>query len=801
MLSCTMSDFIPLATARNLNAANADLENLVGTMDLSITPDVTPIINASVPAPVDCQSRPTSEYLAPAVPASAVRRASYPEPNHSSSANLSVETITSSTSSQPLRRASGSAITHQVAAWPPVAPVNNPTSSSQNDPILAAILPIRERTRTSSSTSSVPPSAFNRKQLTSDANEAVPSLTLKTLRATRGHVLQKAKYYGDLDREAKNAELALRNRKMSCDDGNRTGLAPPVRTRPVSFSGVDAEKERDGLMPPVDVVTDIPEELRNILVQRSSLDIPESTQDISKDDASVVALPSSDVPTPTTGTTGTTQEFVYTGVDAASQEVKQHIKAAPSLAHSSEYSLCQDFSSYDEVSKPGLAPSKQPELAPVASSADVFLENPPIKTRPTHKVQSSVISVESAASYCVVTQHPELPSIPPLVIHGRHSSVESTGLSADDTFSFASKPFPGVIRAGHRRTKSVMSVSPEPSRRNVNRGSRGNGDSRLSFSALARPDMGDKMFSSGLPDIMASPISHRSFDLTASEPTSPVSPDTGFTSSESFFDSPRHRVSSSSTTVASVFGLGAGEKGSKGNLFGPQRPMSLVSNFTDTSMLSDEGSRTTLECLDGERISSKVLDQLSPCDLNKRKRVVAKRNALPSFEPPTKELAPKPTIDLNVVDKLLNAEIATASTGLLKSRSLGHRRARTVLSRPLTINVEPIHEGQEDLPGLYHSHSRSRGSSSTSAAVSSQVDSSDSAVAIAEADPETTMVLRRYYTLQREAQSEIDQSRQLWEDTAFSADELSGKRLFAPLVLILIIIFSQLSNPQSNPTK
>lgn len=729
-------------------------------MDLSVTPDVTPVVEASLPAPND-QSRPTSEYLVPAVPAAGSRRTSYPGETSADDTNSALD--------RPLRRASGSAILHQVAAWPPVAPVHNPTSSSQNDPILTTIVPIRQRTRTSSSTSSAPPSAFNRLQSNASVNDEIPSLTLKTLRATRGHVKQKAQFYGDLDREAKNAELTMRARKSSGDDGSSRHLAVPVRTRPVSFSGTDAQKETEGLMPPVDIVTDIPEELRDILVQRSSIAMPEPASP--KEEKPTAALPE-DVPTPTSTSQESPQEFVYTGVDAPLQDAKQHTKAVPSVARSSEYSFCQEFSSYDEVSKAETTPRKPAE--PVVPVTDVFLGTP--VARPTHKVEPSVASVESMESYCMVTKRPALPLIPALVMHGRHSSVESTGLSADDTFSLSPKPLTGAIRPGHRRTRSVVSTSCGPSRRNINRGLGSSGDSRFSFSALSQQDVGDKMVSPGLPDILASPITNCSFDLTASEPTSPVSP-AGFTSSESLFDSPHHRLLSS-TTVGSLFGLDAGEKASKGNLFGPQRPISIVSNFTDTSVISDNGSRSMLECLDGERISSKILDQLSPCDPTKRKRVAAKRNALPSFDPPTKEeLSSKATIDLNIVDRMLAAEIATASADLPKTRSLGHRRARTVLSRPLTINVEPIHETQEDLPGLSHSPSRSRGSSSTSAAMSSQVDSNDSVIAIADAEPETRMVLRRYYTFQREAQSELDHSRQLWEDTAFSADELSGKQL------------------------
>lgn len=767
------------ATICVLNGANAELQDLIGTMDLSTTPNVTPVIEATTPEPNEYRSRPASEYLAPAPN---VRRASYPEQDQSLVSEKSIEGP-SSTLAQPLRRASGSAITQQVAAWPPVATAHSPTSPSQNDPILAALAPVRQRKRTSSSTSSNPPSAFNRLPSNASANEVIPSLTLKTLRATHGNVKQKAKYYGDLDREAKNAEIALRSRKTSYDDGNTTRLVPSVRVRPVSFSGIDASKERDEAMASVDVVTDIPEELSNILAQQTSIASPKSTAAQNEDDT--ITLPA-DIPTTTTSNiTGVTQEstpFVYTGVDASTQVIKQHTKAVPSLAHSSDYSFCREFSSYDEVNKAEVEPPTQPKTAALsAPSTNVFLQSPPAQPRLTHKSETSVASVESVGSYCVVTQRPTLPPIPPLVLHGRQSSVESTGLSMDDTFAFASKPslepshsLTGAIRPGHRRTRSVISVNTGASRRHGNRGSTGSQESKISFSPFPRPEMSDRSFSPGLPSIMASPISHRSFDLTASEPTSPVSPNTGFTSSDSLFDSPHNRLSSS-TTVGSLFGVDAGQKGSKGNLFGPQKPASLISDQTDTSIVSDNGSRPTLECFDGERISSKVLDQLSPCDPSKRKRLVARRNGIPSFEPPTKEeTSSKAAIDLDVVDKMLAAEIATASTNLPKSRSLGHRRARTVLSRPLTINVDPIHEGQEDLPGLSHSPSRSRGSSSTSAAISSQNDSSDSAVAIAEPQPETGMVLRRYYTFQREVQQELDHSRQLWEDTAFSADELSA---------------------------
>jgi len=207
--------------------------------------------------------------------------------------------------------------------------------------------------------------------------------------------------------------------------------------------------------------------------------------------------------------------------------------------------------------------------------------------------------------------------------------------------------------------------------------------------------------------------------------------------------------------------------------------MSIVSNFSEASPRSDNGSHTTLECFDGEKVSSKVLDQLSPCDQNKRKRVVPKRSAIPNFEHPIKDDgSSSKTIDLNIIDKLLAQEIAAASADRSKPRSLGHRKGKSTLPRPLTIAVESIREVQEDLPALYHSPSRSRGSSSTSGAGSTQVDHGDASVAIVEAEPETGMVLRRYYTLQREAQEEIQHSRQLWEDTPFSTDELSGKEIY-----------------------
>jgi hypothetical protein len=497
-------------------------------------------------------------------------------------------------------------------------------------------------------------------------------------------------------------------------------------------------------------------------------------------DASVAVIVASPTEAfPSTGaecTNESTQEFVYTGVDADS---KRHTKSKPSVALSSDYSLCQEFSSYDEVSKAEFTPLKEIKSESPVPPSDVFLERPPAQAPPTHKSEVSVASMESLASYCMISKRPTIQPIPPLVIHGRQPSVESTGLSMEDTFSFLgpSQPLTGVIRAGHRRTRSVTSISSGPSRRTTNRGSTNSGHSRTSLTALGRPDVGDKMFSSNLPGIAASPLSSdQSVDFTASEPTSPVSPDAGFTSSESLFERPRHRGSSSSTSVASVFGLDAREKASKGNLFGSRRPMSIVSNFSEASPRSDNGS---LECFDGEKVSSKVLDQLSPCDQNKRKRVVPKRNAIPKFEHPIKDegLLSK-TIDLNIIDKLLAQEIAAASADCSKPRSLGHRKGKSTLPRPLTIAVESIREVQEDLPALSHSPSRSRGSSSTSGAGSTQVDHGDASVAVAEAEPETGMVLRRYYTLQREAQEEIQHSRRLWEDTPFSTDEISGKELY-----------------------
>ena len=763
--STRLANLIP-GSIRILNAASAGLQSLPEFMDSACTPDaaLTPAATLST-----SNEGHDSESLTPAV--TLAQQSSQPVQSKAAETERPAADASGSLNESspilPLRRASGLAITSQVTAWPPVASTGNPTSSSQSDPILSD-LQIQQRSRTSS----VPPSAFNRilsVTLDSNPNESAPSLTLKALRATRGHVLQKAKFYGDLDREA-SAAMEARDRRLSYqEDRGVARLAPLTQSKLVDSSDVDSEKEKNGLMPPIDIVTDIPEELRNILAQRSASVMADPVAGVPEPEGSSTVV-SSD-PRGADCTQESTQQFVYTGIDAESRQLPE---AAPSLTLSSEHSLCQEFSSYAEVSEGGPTPKKDKPEPPV-ESPDVFSEKPTAQARLAHESEPSVVSMESMPSYCMVTKRPAVQPIPPLVIHGRQTSLESAGLSADDTFAFASRPFAGssqpltgVIRSGHRRTRSVTSVPNGSSKRTMNRGSSSSGDGELSFARLGRPEMGEKMVYSNLPGIMASPLnSDRTIDFTASEPTSPVSPDVGFTSSDSLFG-PSHNAG------ASIFGLEGAEKALKGNLLGAQRPTSVVSDPNETGPLSDNGSHATLECFDGERVSSKILDQMSPCDQNKKKRVVSKRRGIPSFDPPTKDdgLASRTEIDLNAIDKLLAEEIASTFTDRPKSRSPGRRKGK---QRPSTIAVDSNCEVYVDLPALYHSPTRSRGSSSTSGAGSTQTDHCESSVAIAEAEPEVGMVLQRYYTLHREAQEEIEHSRQLWEDTPFSMDELSGQ--------------------------
>jgi hypothetical protein len=144
--------------------------------------------------------------------------------------------------------------------------------------------------------------------------------------------------------------------------------------------------------------------------------------------------------------TASSQEFVYNGIVAQSPS---------SIAHSSDYSLCNEFSSYDEISHTEVV-TVQPSQS-VSSPVNVFKGDlhPPL-----HRTDQSVASLESIASYCVVSKRPPIQRIPPMVIHGKQSSVDSSTMSAEDMFA---GKMPNIFgRSAHCRAGSF---SPSPAQR------------------------------------------------------------------------------------------------------------------------------------------------------------------------------------------------------------------------------------------------------------------------------------------------------------------------------------------------
>lgn len=719
-----------------MNAANADLQTFIGT--LTTTPDGTPSVPPTEPAsPVPAKDRSVSEPL---------QRSNQIDDQDEALSKLS-------------RRVSGSSVARQVAAWPPVP--------MQKEDSLSTLHQQRERTASSSSN---PPSAFrlSLSEKESKSESGLTSVTLRTLKSEQGNVQKKARYYGELDREAKK-NMASMMRKASVSESLITSRS---RRRKTSSPAPDTTNEAKGdneSPPSVDVVTDIPKELTEILFQSPLATIQDS---ISPERASVCA----DAKLPTPSIADSASEFVYTGVDA---QEKKSVKALSSVARSSEYSFC-NWLSYSEINRPEVA-EKQAASSTTPTSSDVFVDT----KRPTlrHRTDQSIASVHSVDSYCVVSKRPPLREAPPLVMHGKHASIDSGNTTAENTFTFAEKFPENSGRSAHQRAQPILSVA--------------SGESAPSFAALERPGINTKFFVPNDPllSTLTSPSKEQVAKINAMhEPTSPstIPPssagsmlDAGYTSSESLFDKPRQAMSSTSS-IASVFAPNFPEQASCGNLFSKTRPKSLVSNYSDIGVTGVERV-TPVRCLDGEVVKAKAFEPASPCE-----QVQKNRSARP---PPlhivntseTQSNLPSPPLASSPI-KVKPLDTGSKPAVRVRPRGSGHRRSKTPYNRPLTI-TEPICETQEEAPDLCHSASRSRGSSNTTTDTTNSLP--DSATQNAEPEPETSMVLRRYYTLQREAQEEIEHSRSLWEDTPYSFEELSCEQ-FPPTQSIFV-----LTNPLS----
>ncbi|KAG8833323.1 hypothetical protein FRC17_010898, partial [Serendipita sp. 399] len=723
-----------IATESDQNDANGDLQTLVGTLDLSMTSEGTPSIDAMTPV---AESTPVLRKATGEQPADSKRALS---PSKASGDFI----LTEGSNSPPRRRASKSSrVVQQAAAWPPAAPPPPPKDRSSPRPTDTPATSQPERARTSSS-NSVPPSAFHLR-LNSESKKDVASLTLRTLRSEQGNVSKKAQFYGDLERRATlEQELGVQRRQTSHPQNNSL---PSVRSRQNSFPVLSATAAT--VSGPAHRVDELFEAAGN----KAHVEVEVAQGQI---DSSLLAT--SESPASTSSSDTSTEVFVYTGVDAQSPK-------PASIAPTTEYSFCNEFSSYDEVSKADLPNSPAKNITPVANLPEDVFSNLSTKVRAGHQRRESVVSVESDASYCVVNKHsPEKAGRRPLVLHRHQISTDSADQYVNDTFAFASKKnlFPGipshrtgVIRPSHRRNRSVVSVSSVQSRRS--RISNHSTSSSLSLSALRRPGIGEKMMLSRqpLPDISSS--SSLSFGASNDSlqtdritlPSCPSSPsETGFASVESFFDRPRTRMSPTSS-VFSVFGIEPTSKpASRGNLFGHKRPMSLISNYSGLGVISDEEERRG----EGQQLIHEGTDPSH------------------SGEQSTSQIS----IDVETMDKMLQEEIEKASVSRVRLQGMGHcRQNSSALYQPSI--AETLEEAAESALPPSLSPPRSRGSSSTTDASQSRpsVSTEDHNVAIVEPEVETNMVLRRYYAFQREAQEALDHSHTVWEDTAFSADELS----------------------------
>jgi hypothetical protein len=217
------------------------------------------------------------------------------------------------------------------------------------------------------------------------------------------------------------------------------------------------------------------------------------------------------------------------------------------------------------------------------------------------------------------------------------------------------------------------------------------------------------------------------------------------------FDSTKNGMSADSS-LASIFGLNPKENTTQGNLFGPLRPFSMVSDYSNMGVVSDEDT------------SKQMLDAGSLCE---RLEKLGDSSRSPTPKAEKQRQGSETPIDFETIEKMLQQEIATASTSRARPPGAGHRRQKARSLRPLLI-VDSINERPAGSPGMI----RSRTSSTPSV-----LDSPSFRVPETPIDPDSELgrMMARYRELQTEAQKELDQSRVIWVDTAFSLDQVSGK--------------------------
>jgi hypothetical protein len=318
-------------------------------------------------------------------------------------------------SPQLSRRASGSGlVSAQVAAWPPAPPSRDPTSPPQQD---AQPIAPRLRTRTSSSSTSAPPSAFQRliaKEKDEEGNK-IPSLTLSTLRSEQGNVARKAKYYSELDREATTGmELGVRNRKMSYPEDGSQG--PRRRSRVFSDPSSASQPEIDSLLPLSpsetvdDPVDDLPEDLTIILSDKSRQLSPTAI------DSEECTSPSTVVAITPTSTVASPQESIHTGIFA---RYKPKTSTSPSKRKKADGN-----SSLGEIRLSDILSMRRSD----SSKKDIFQEDKPTQ---------------------------------PLSLHGRHLSNGTSNGSIDNTFEFTVPATIGDVLSRESQVPTIVQPTSE----------------------------------------------------------------------------------------------------------------------------------------------------------------------------------------------------------------------------------------------------------------------------------------------------------------------------------------------------
>jgi len=107
----------------------------------------------------------------------------------------------------------------------------------------------------------------------------------------------------------------------------------------------------------------------------------------------------------------------------------------------------------------------------------------------------------------------------------------------------------------------------------------------------------------------------------------------------------------------------------------------------------------------------------------------------------------------------------------MRPRTLGHRRDTS--QSQISVLKEIIKELQEEAPALLYSSTHSHHSSASDYSLASPRRVPNGVVDIVEGTDNRIVAHGRYRTLRQEAEEEVNRSRYVWEDTAFSVYTLN----------------------------